>query len=130
MPSTATVPAQPQTGSAQRAVVLTKAVLAAAERLGLTQSALADILGVSKATVSRMARANHGIAPDSKPGELALLLVRLYRSLDSIVGHDDAAKRWLQSPHAVLNGTPRELIRNTEGLVHAVAYLDAQRARI
>jgi hypothetical protein len=47
------------------------------------------------------------------------------------VGSDDAAARaWLRSDNSALGGTPLELIREPAGLVRAVDYLDAARARI
>lgn len=110
-------------------VVLTKAVLRAAELLGLSSRALARILGVSEASVSRLASGSRAVDPASKEGELALLLVRVYRSLDALVGTDAARRKaWLESPNRALNGRPIELLQRTDGLVHVVAYLDAMRA--
>ena len=109
--------------------VLTKAVLRAAELLGLSSRALARILGVSEASVSRLAAGSRAIDPASKEGELALLLVRVYRSLDALVGTDAAQRQaWLQGHNRALNGRPIELIQRTDGLVNVVAYLDAMRA--
>jgi DNA-binding XRE family transcriptional regulator len=72
--------------------VVAKAALAAAERLGLTSRHLAQVVGVSEATVSRL-NSGRGIDPASKEGELALMFVRLFRSLDALVGGDDANAR-------------------------------------
>ncbi|HYX65452.1 MAG TPA: antitoxin Xre-like helix-turn-helix domain-containing protein, partial [Burkholderiales bacterium] len=72
--------ARPQPSPAPDAV-LTKAVLRAADLLGLSSRALARILGVSEASVSRLVSGSRAIDPASKEGELALLLVRVYRSL-------------------------------------------------
>jgi hypothetical protein len=111
------------------AAVLTKAVLRAAELLELSGSALARTLGVSEASVSRLVSGARAIDPKSKEGELALLLVRVYRSLDALVGSDPAQRKaWLQSHNRGLNGTPAELIQSAAGLVGVVAYLDAMRA--
>ncbi|MFN2644019.1 MAG: antitoxin Xre-like helix-turn-helix domain-containing protein [Burkholderiales bacterium] len=110
-------------------VVLTKAVLRAAELLELPASALARILGVSEASVSRLAGGSRTIDPASKEGELALLLVRVYRSLDALVGADAVQRRaWLQGHNRALNGRPVELLARADGLVGVVAYLDAMRA--
>src|SRR5687767_1743790 len=80
------------------AAVATKAVLRAAGRLGLSNKALAKIIGVSEATVSRMGAGSYQLAPGDKPFELALLVVRLFRSLDAITGGDEAvAAAWLRS---------------------------------
>ena len=110
-------------------VVLTKAVLRAAELLGLSSAVLARILGVSEASVSRLSAGARTVDPQSKEGELALLLVRVYRSLDALVGTDAAQRHaWLQGHNRALNGRPIELIQRTDGLVNVVAYLDAMRA--
>lgn len=109
--------------------VLAKATARAAALLGLTGAALARVIGTSEATVSRIARGERGLPPDSKEGELAAVLVRLYRSLDALVGNDEARRlAWMGSHNTALNGTPRQLILKAEGLVTTVAYLDAMRA--
>jgi Protein of unknown function (DUF2384) len=55
--------------------------------------------------------------------------VRLYRSLDAIVGGDDAvAASWLKNHNTALNGEPLALIQTISGLTNVVAYLDARRA--
>jgi uncharacterized protein (DUF2384 family) len=119
---------RPQAAPAPEAV-LGKAVLRAAELLGLSSRTLARILGVSEASVSRLASGARTLDPRSKEGELALLLVRVYRSLDALVGTDAAQRKaWLESPNRALNGRPIDLLQRTDGLVHVVAYLDAMRA--
>jgi predicted transcriptional regulator len=120
--------AQPASQPAREAV-LTKSVLRAADLLGLSSAALARILGVSEASVSRLVSGTRTIDPQSKEGELALLLVRVYRSLDALVGTDATQRKaWLESYNRALNGRPAELIERADGLVHVVAYLDAMRA--
>ncbi|MGE0552540.1 MAG: antitoxin Xre/MbcA/ParS toxin-binding domain-containing protein [Gemmatimonadales bacterium] len=110
--------------------VLTKAVLRAAERLGLRNRELALILGASESSISRLGRQRR-IQPDSKEGELALLFLRLYRSLDALSGGTDASARsWLTAPNHHLGGVPAELIRRAEGLVDVVQYLDAMRGKL
>jgi hypothetical protein len=110
--------------------VLTRAVLSAAERLGVRPRQLAAVLGVSEASVSRMPR-GRGLDPASKEGELALLFVRLYRSLDALVGgDDDKARAWLHAPNDHLRALPADRICTVEGLVDVVQYLDAMRGRL
>jgi antitoxin Xre/MbcA/ParS-like protein len=109
--------------------VLTSATVRAAERLQIKNAALARILGVSDSTVSRMRNKALFLERGDKPFELAILFVRLYRSLDSIMAGDDAvAADWLRNKNTVLNGVPLELIQSVSGLVHVIAYLDARRA--
>ena len=112
------------------AAVLTKAVLRAAEQLGLRNRELAQVLGSSEASVSRLS-GRRAIEPDSKEGELALLLLRLFRSLDALVGGDTAkARAWLQAENTHVGGVPATRIRTVEGLVDVVQYLDAMRGRL
>ena len=109
--------------------VLTRAVTRAAELLGLSASLLARVLGVSEASVSRMSAGTRRLNPASKEGELALLLVRAYRSLDALVGADDAQRRaWMAGHNHALGGAPIDLIQRADGLVAVVAYLDGMRA--
>lgn len=111
--------------------VLTQAVLRAGQILGLNQSGIAGVLGLSPATVSRMANGGYVLDESKKEWELGALFVRLFRSLDAIVGSNDAAARaWLDGENLALNGRPGDLIRSTEGLVRVVHYLDAARGRI
>src|SRR6267378_484855 len=109
--------------------VLTKALLRAAGLLGLSSAVLARILGVSEASVSRLTSGARTVEPQSKEGELALLLVRVYRSLDALVGTDAAQRKaWLHGHNRALNNRPAELIQGAAGLVTVLAYLDAMRA--
>jgi DNA-binding XRE family transcriptional regulator len=110
--------------------VLSKAVARAAERMGISRAALAKILGVSAPTVTRLYNGEYKLDERRKEWELALLLVRVFRSLDSIVGNEQTARQWLNSQNRGLNGRPVELIRQTEGLVRVVHYLDASRGLV
>ncbi|WP_374586800.1 antitoxin Xre/MbcA/ParS toxin-binding domain-containing protein [Ideonella dechloratans] len=111
------------------AAVLAKATARASELLGLKGVTLARTLGLSEPTVSRLLKGQKGLAPDTKEGELALLLVRVYRSLDALVGTDDQKRRaWMSSYNQALGGEPLQLIQKAEGLVATLNYLDAMRA--
>ena len=110
--------------------VLTKAVARAAERLGITKALLAKILGLSPPTVTRLYSGAYKLDERRKEWEFALLFVRVFRSLDSIVGDEQAARRWLNCDNRALNGKPIDLIRRTDGLVRVVQYLDASRALV
>jgi hypothetical protein len=112
-----------------QAVVLTKAVLLAADKLGIKPRQLTLVLGLSEPTLSRMRRGTYLLEADTKPFELGVLFVRLFRSLDAIVGGDEAAARsWLKSPNTALEGRPAEKIGTIAGLMDVIAYLDARRA--
>jgi transcriptional regulator with XRE-family HTH domain len=112
-------------------LVLTGAVLRACALLEITQSSLAQILGLSPSTVSRMANGTYRLDDQKKEWELGALFVRLFRSLDAVIGsNDSAARAWLNGQNRALTGRPIELIRTTEGLVRVVQYLDAARGRL
>ena len=72
------------------------------------------------------------LPPDVAPRQHYLLTTPFrYRSLDALVGNDDAKRRaWMEAPHRVLNGVPRELVRTPQGMVRVLEYLDGMRAPI
>jgi DNA-binding XRE family transcriptional regulator len=113
--------------------VVTKALLRAAEALGLSQKELARTVGVSEATVSRMSRVGRGslVAVDKKEGELALLLLRVFRSLDALLGGDaQKVRAWFGATNTHLGGLPKERVQSAEGLVTVALYLDAMRGNL
>lgn len=111
------------------AAVLTKAVLRAAGQLEITNRVLATVIGVSEATVSRMRGGDYELQRGQKAFELAVLFVRLFRSLDAIVGGDrTVASAWLQNENRALDDRPLSLIQTIPGLVNVIEYLDARRA--
>jgi len=116
---------------ASEGAVVTKAVLRAAAALEVSNKALARILGISEASVSRMGSGAFELRPDDKTFEVAILFLRLFRALDAIVGGEEAvARAWLKNHHTVLANSPVALIQTLTGLVTVVGYLDARRALI
>ena len=122
--------AQQTTQKPEAAAVLSKAVARAAERLDVSKSLLAKVLGVSPPTITRLYSGSYLLDQNRKEWDFALLFVRVFRSLDSIVGDESTARKWLTSENRGLNAKPIELIRNTEGLVRVVQYLDASRGLV
>jgi hypothetical protein len=113
----------------EAASVLTKAAIRAAGLLGLSNVALARVIGLSEASVSRMAAGTFTLQIGSKPAELATLLIRLYRSLDALVGNDETNRLiWMRSFNRAFGKAPREAIETVAGLSFAVLYLDGARA--
>jgi uncharacterized protein (DUF2384 family) len=112
--------------------VVAKALVRAARRLGVSQAELAGVLGTSAASMSRTWNGERPVAPESAEGRHALLFLRLFRSLDTLVGGDeDKARRWLAAPNAHLGGhPPRALISSTPGLLRVAEYLDAMRGTL
>jgi hypothetical protein len=76
-----------------------------------------------------MRKGRYVFDPNHKSFELALLFVRLYRSLDAVVGGDETvAADWLTNNNTALNGKPIDLIQTVSGLISVITYLDSRRA--
>lgn len=113
------------------AAVLTKAVTRAAALLDLTQRQVADTLGLSGPTASRLFSGKYRLSESrAKEWELAVLLVRMFRSLDALWGHEETGRAWLRAYNTALGAAPLELMRSATGLVRVVDYLDHARGRI
>lgn len=111
--------------------VLARSTVRVAEALGLSQAEVASILGSSPASVSRTFAGGRPIDPDSAEGRHALLLVRVFRSLDTLVGGDaEKARLWLRAANRHLGAAPLRLLATTQGLVHVAEYLDAVRGTL
>lgn len=123
--------ANPQTATTDdRARVVTTAALKAADALQISKTTFGRILGLSPASVSRLASGGE-LRPGTKPYELALLLLRLYRALDAIMGGDRGlAREWLAADNRALGGPPIERITTIIGLTEVAAHVDAFRARV
>lgn len=114
----------------ERAAVIAKALIRAGEKLKINNRELGEIVGLSEASISRI-RGGDGelLVQKKKPRELATLFLRLYRSLDAIVGGDDnVSSQWLRNNNTVLGGAPADLILSAQGLVRVTDYLDSRRA--
>jgi uncharacterized protein (DUF2384 family) len=111
--------------------VLAKALVRAAQVLGLSQAEVGDVLGTSPASISRTFGSGRGIDPGSAEGRLALLFIRVFRSLDALVGGDERkARDWLRARNHHLGASPLSLLTSTPGLVHVAEYLDAMRGAL
>ncbi|MCS6781103.1 MAG: MbcA/ParS/Xre antitoxin family protein [Dehalococcoidia bacterium] len=129
MPRLAAVVRAGHPEEAAEAAVVGKAVARAADWLGLGNRELARILGLSEASVSRLRRGAFALDPGSEPFELAVLLVRLFRSLDALVGGDETvARAWLRNPDTALGAVPLQRMATVTGLLDVLAYLDSRRA--
>lgn len=98
--------------------------------LHLTSADIGDIIGVHRNTVTRFLK-NGDIEPTSKEGELALLLIRVYRSLFALNGGDlKAIRHWLTTNNYHVEGIPLEIMKSVLGLARVVNYLDAIRGKV
>ncbi|MGH8433521.1 MAG: antitoxin Xre/MbcA/ParS toxin-binding domain-containing protein [Pseudomonas sp.] len=110
--------------------VLAKALLNTREQLGLTQQELAEIVGVHRTAITRW-QDSGGLRPQSKTGELALLLIRAYRALFALFGGNlDDMRHFLRTENRHLAGVPLQQMGSVQGLVRVVEYLDAIRGKV
>lgn len=117
--------------SRDRADVLTDAIARIAELWGLKNAKLGAVLGVSMATASRLRSGDTRLDPASKSFEAGQFLLRLFRSLDALLGSDDsAAKQWLETNNLDLGGKPIDQIDTMRGLIEVCDYVDFYRARV
>lgn len=127
----ASVPFRLAPSRGEMGMVVTKAVVRAADDLGLSARRLAQVIGISEPSVSRMKADAFRLEPDSKPYELSVLLIRVFRALDAIAGGDAAVVRqWLGHANSALGGKPVDKLVTISGLVDVLAYLDARRALV
>lgn len=110
--------------------VLALALFNVATELGLTQAELGAVIGLHRTGISRLKKNRH-LDPDSKTGELALLLIRAARALHAMTGGDKAwILHFMRSRNQVTGGVPAEQIQNIQGLMQVVQYLDAIRGKV
>lgn len=113
------------------AAVLSKAVSNAARLWGLSNDRLGKIIGVSGPTASRLRSGSWQLERGTKAFELAQYFVRLFRSLDSLMGSDDRASiSWLKTRNSDLDGRPIDLVLTIRGLFEVADYVDDFRARV
>lgn len=111
--------------------VLTQAVARVAACWKLTNEQLGAVLGLSPATASRLRSGSYALDRSVKAFELGQYLVRLFRSLDALMGSDDrASMSWLKTANLDLGGRPIDLIRTISGLNDVTNYVDDYRARV
>ena len=82
--------------------------------------------GYALLKVSHIWSSNYQINPARKnEWENSILFIRLFTSLDAIVGDKESARIWLRGPNIVFGDSPFNVIQSVEGLVNVVKYLDA-----
>src|SRR3989344_9485325 len=111
--------------------VLSEAVPRVAACWRLTNEQLGAIHGLSPATASRLRAGGFQLDRSAKAFELGQYLVRLFRSLDALMGSDDnASVSWLKAINVDLDGRPIDLIRTVRGLSEVADYVDDYRAQV
>ena len=111
-------------------IVLTKALKNAADYWGMSNKQLGEIIGLSEASISRLKHGQYMLEENSKPWQLSIVFLRIFRGLDSYMGGNvDNEMLWLNAHNTALGGVPMELMRNVEGLTSVVQYIDYMRGQ-
>lgn len=110
--------------------VLGKAIVKASQQLGLKQSEIAAALGMHRTAFSRL-KSNPSLAPESKQGELALLVIRMARALFALTGGDESwIKRFMHTQNNKTGGIPAQQIATIQGLMTVLRFVDAIRGKV
>ncbi len=111
--------------------VLRKALIRVTEQFDIKRQELSAIIGLSESSLSRFyTKSDYYLDPSTKEGELAVLLIRVYRNLDALFGGNrEQCRLWINSHNTHLGTAPIQLIQSIPGLIHTVEYLDAIRGK-
>jgi hypothetical protein len=110
--------------------VVSKALARAVDYWGISNKQLGDYCGLSEATVSRLKHGNYTLSYASKPWQLGVMVLRIFRGLDAYMGgHKENERAWLSAYNHALGGVPLALMANPEGLTHVVQYVDYMRGQ-
>lgn len=115
----------------KKAQVLRKALLNCVEKLAISRQQLCLIMGISEATISRLYKGSSHLSPNSKDWEYATILLRIFRSLDTLFGgNEEQCRLWFHAYNHYFSAEPIELVKSISGLVMVANYLDAMRGKI
>ena len=115
----------------QNDLVLTKAICNLSKYYSLSGKDLSDIIGVSESSATRINQGKKFISSNTKEGEICLLLLRVYRSLNAMLGNNhEKAKLWLNSKNKYFNKKPIDEIKTISGLISVLNYLDAMLGKL
>lgn len=107
--------------------VLSEAVAKTAMRLGIESEQLAQILGMESDKAARMLSGAYRLDQAGGEWERAQLFIRLFLSLQALIGDDQMARAWIHDQSKDLAGRPIDLVAQKEGLSKVVRYVEARR---
>lgn len=109
-----------------KSLVLSKALRNASKDLGLNMEQVGKMIGKDRSVITRAE-----VSPDSKAGELALMFIRIYRSLSAMLGGDkELMKHWFKTENTGTRGVPKDQVMSIYGMNEVLLYLDAIRGKI
>ncbi|MFW6732700.1 MAG: MbcA/ParS/Xre antitoxin family protein [Synechococcus sp.] len=104
------------------AQLVAEACSRAAQVLGLSSKELSEVLSTHQPNAD-----GKDLDPQTREGQLALLFLRVYRSLHGLCGGDQSLMRhWIEQPNRHLGEqSPRLLLARLDGLNCVADYLDS-----
>lgn len=106
---------------------LTNAFLDMAQFYHWTGRELSSLTGLSESTISRVNQGKRYLLPNSKEGEIVILLLKIFHNLNVFLGHHQKAVVWLNSKHQAFNyQKPIDCMKNIVGLVMVYDYLERE----
>lgn len=113
----------------ERNAVLAKAFLRAAETLGMKQKEAATVLGLSSSRLSQL-KSGGELDPNSKPGEAALMLIRIARGLYALNGGSkETMRHFMYTKNRITGGVPIEQVQTLSGLNEVLLFVDSIRGK-
>lgn len=110
-------------------LVLGKAIVNAARYMSVSQSEVAEILGVDRSYISKMQNTPK-LKPGSKAREIGGIFVAIYRSLYALTDGDGAWMRhYLFHHNDITGGVPIEQMKSIRGLAQVFDTLNSLRGR-
>lgn len=110
--------------------VLAKSLINASSQLGLKQDELAAILGIHRTGITRLKKSME-LEPNTKSGEIALLLIRCASALKHLSGRDEKwVKQFMREQNLILGEVPVVMAQQIQGLVELVNCVEALQTRV
>lgn len=91
-------------------LVLGKAAINAADRLGLPDTVLTALLVIDVSRVRALRAGQDVFKPQAEEWRHAVMLVQVYQGLLCAVGNDYEAQQWLSSENSALGARPFDLL--------------------
>lgn len=105
----------------EQSVVLAQALKTAIKELDISLEELNQL-----AELDMSSAIETGIEPDSLAGHWAIMIIRCYMALFSLVGGDkDNMLHWMKTNNKYTGGIPAEQINSSEGMLRVTEYLEA-----
>ena len=110
----------------KKSEILAEGYLNAGKSLGFKTRDLGEILGGDRKALSR-----NKLDTQSKSGEIAMMFIRIYRSLFVLMGGNvEQMQVWMHTRNSHTGGVPSDQVRTLVGLVTVMEYLDAMQEKL